>query len=341
MGDSAKHEFDREDFQRVLTVLETEQNAMQLSRRQLLSLRLYRISINGFVITLIAALWYLIAKMRKEQMSEHETVVLGLLWILAGVCLLCAGVALLLNLKLIWQIIHSRFRFRRLGFSDNSEALWKAHQKTRRWSATTEKLALVASVVFILLAAILAASQQWVGVVATLCISATFVMFYVLQSGKARMDMMAARLAEVSRLKQSMQCQADSSGEAGAPVVLSSNAVQQFARIETEQIARSRAQAINEAARTKKREYSILPSQQVREAKTSLTAAEYLRVEEASDALMRDPRPAAAENDAAAGMWRLRVAGTTLELVYGIDDSSLQVKVVALQPSQIGSVSHA
>jgi ABC-type multidrug transport system fused ATPase/permease subunit len=314
---------------------------MQLSRGQLVSLRLYRVFIWGFVAGLIATVWYLAVKMQKAQMTEHENMVLGLLAIGAGLCLACAAISLFLNLKLIAKIVRSRLHFRRLGFSDASEALWKAHQKTRRWSAIVDKIAVGLSVFFLVIAIILFITLQWPWALATLGTSALFLMFYVLQNGKARMDMMAARLAEVSKLKESMLSVASKSGEAGAPIVLSNEAVQQYARIETEQIARSRAQAINESVAAKKREYSILSSQAMRQTKAGLGPDERLKVEEALDALMREPRPATAENDTAAGLWRLRVAGTSLELVYRVDDSSLQLKVLGLQQSPVGSASHA
>lgn len=127
----------------------------------------------------------------------------------------------------------------------------------------------------------------------------------------------------------------------GGRIALPDDVIQQYSRVETEQIARSRAQAITDSVKATAREFSVLSSQQVRQAKSGLAPSDRLKVEAALDALMREPRPASAEQDAGTGLLRLRVNGTGLELLYSVDDSNLQLRVVALQPSAVGSAAHA
>jgi len=341
MSEASAQAFDSAEFQQALAVLESEQQAMQLSARQRLSLRLYSYCMGGLLVFLIALIAYASAKLFKTQVSDVEYAVVGFLAIGGGICLVCAVVALVLNLKLVVKIIRSRIHFRRMVFSDESEALWKAHQKTRRGSAVIEKIALGLSILFLLLTLPFAFAGVW-WALTMICIAAVFLMFYVLQSGKARMDMMSHRLAELTELKESMAHLANRASQAeGGRVALPSDVIQQYSRVETEQIARSRAQAITDSLRATQREFSILSSQQVRQAKTALAPGDRLKVEAALDRLMADPRPRAAEQDSGSGLFRLPVNGTGLELIYGLDESRLQLRLLTLQSSAVGSVSSA
>ena len=254
-----------------------------------------------------------------------------------GLCLVCAVISLFLNLHLVLKIIRSRIHFRRMGFSDASEGLWRAHQKTRRLAAVGEKAALVLSALSLLLVLILFGTGQVFGGAIFICAAIVLLMFYVLQSGKARLDMMAARLAEVTKLKESILHLGNSACQwQDGRIVLPDEVVQQYSQVETDQIARSRAQAIADSLRTTKREFSILSSQQVRQVKTALPAGDRLKVEETLDALMREPRPASAQQDPGTGSLRVAVQGTGLEVIYGVDDGTSQLRVVALTPS-VGS----
>lgn len=345
MSEGSTREFDHAEFDRAMAVLEDEQRAMQLSPRQKLSLRLYSVFIGGFVVFLIATITYLSIKLGfsgTRDLSHHENIVLGLLVIGGGLCLVCAVVSLVLNIRVIVKIVRSRIRFRRMGFSDDSEALWKAHQKKRRWSAAIERIAVGLSVFFLLIMVLLVGYRQWGWALAMLFLAIVFLMFYILQNGKARLDMMSSRLADLAKLKASMVGIANRSGDAGrGRIALPDDVVQRFSRVETDQIARSRAQAITDSLRATRREYSILSSQQVRQAKSALAPGDRLKVEDTLDKLMQEPRPALAEKDASTGFLRLRVNGTGLELVYTADDSSMELRVASLQAPTVGRAPHA
>lgn len=117
MSQAPGQAFDSAEFEHALAVLGSEQQAMQLSPSQRLSLRLYGYFIGGFVIFLIAMIAYMAIKFHHEKdLSDHENLVLGMLGIGGLMCLGCAVGSLFLNLKLLLQIVRSRMRFRRMGF---------------------------------------------------------------------------------------------------------------------------------------------------------------------------------------------------------------------------------
>lgn len=334
--------FDSAEFQHALAVLESEQNAMQLSRGQRLSLRFYSAFIAGVVIFLIAMIAYMSIKLRHEtDLTDDEYVVLGMLAIGGLTCLGAAVVSLFLNLKLLLKIIHSRLRFRKMGFSDGSDALWRAHQKTRRFPALIEKFVLGFSIFLLIVTAIVMAYRAWGWASGVLCVSVVFAMFYVLQNGKAHLDMMLARLKELTRLKESMQTLASTSQAPGERIALPAEVIQQYSQVESEQIARSRAQAISESLQSTAREFSILSSQQVRQAKASLAPADRLKLEEALDSLMSNPRPATAQAESEDGVFRLPVTGTDLQVIYKVDDAGQRLRLLSLESSAVGSTSRA
>ena len=258
------------------------------------------------------------------------------------VCLLGGILSFFLNLPLITKIVRQRRALRRTGFSDASEVLWKKYRQTRRWGRTVERIALALVVISLVVIVVLIVTKQGGWTWLPLLLATLFLMLYVLQNGKARLDMMSARLAEVTKLKESMLHMAGSGeGEGAERIALPDDVIRQYSQVETEQIARSRAKAITDSMKAATREYSVLSSQQVRQAKAGLAPGDRLKVEAALDALMRDPRPASAQQDAGAGLLRLPVNGTGLELVYSADDNNLQLKVGALQPSAVGSTPRA
>jgi hypothetical protein len=280
--------------------------------------------------------------------TAREESILGPLLVLGAIaCLGCALVAFVLNLKLVWQIVRGRLRFRRMGLSEESGALWKAHQRRRRWAALGEKLFLTAGCLAVLFGLIWLAIA-WKGHKSYLLtvfgcgLGLLLLMFYFLRSGKARLDMMSARLEELRRLKESMTELATSTGQAGdGQVELPADLVEKYSQVETDQIARNRAQAIRDALQAKTQGYAMLSSHQVRETKLGLSLSERSQVEETLAALMDDPWPKAAVQEADKGVLRLPVEGTGLEIFYSVDKSSLQVRVVALQTANLGSASNA
>ena len=342
MSPSPAQAFNTAEFEHALAVLESEQKALQLTRGQRLSLRFYSAFIGGFVVFLIAVIAYLAIKFHHEQeLTDHEDLVLGILGVGLVTCLGAAVISLFLNLQLLLKIVRSRLRFRSMGFSDGSVAMWQAHQKTRRVSAFLEKIAVGLSILFLVITVIVAAYQQWGWAAAVLCVSIVFAMFYVLQNGKAHLAMMSSRLAELARLKESMQHLASNANQAGdGRIALPTEVIQQYSQVESEQIARSRAQAISESLKSAPREFSVLSSQQVRQAKAALAPGDRLKVEEVLDGLMGEPRPATAQAEPG-DVFLLPVSGTDLLLAYKVDDGTQQLRLLALKSSPVGSATRA
>jgi len=164
------------------------------------------------------------------------------------------------------------------------------------------------------------------------------VMMYVLERGKAWLNMMSAQGADARNLQRSLlRLRVTEGGEGIASIAVPNAAIQAFSRIESEQIARSRVSAIAKSAKSSATEYSITPSIEVRKVRVGLEPRLRLKVEEAFDALMLDPRPSSAQPEPATGLLRQRVEGTGLEFLYSVDDTARQLKLVSLRQSEAGS----
>ena len=139
-----QYEISRAEFERALTLLERERESMRLSRAQRVSYQLYIIFVCGLVIGLIGAIISGLA-ISSRKSGPPPAVFFGL-----GFCYLGAILSLILNIPLMLKIGRQKWRLRRLGFSDASDVLWKAQQKTRRWVAITGKIALGLGILFFL-----------------------------------------------------------------------------------------------------------------------------------------------------------------------------------------------
>ena len=349
MDGAAIHEIGREKFERALAVLEAEEAAMGLTRAQIISLRLYTIFIWGFLSLLIITIIYALAiDWPAPGLSEMHLILIGLIVLGALVCFACAVVLLLLNIPVIVKFARNRRLFRRLGFSDVSGSLWKEYQKTRRGSAIFRKISLGLGIfsLFCLIGSLVSTvafhESNWLAFGFYLVLSALFVSFYLLQTGKAWLEIMTLQWRDATHLKELMVGSRNRAEQAGLErIPVPAEAIKQFSRIENVQIARSRAQAITESIAAPVEEFSILLSQQVLKVKTGLEPGDQLKVEHALDALMLQPRPASAQKDAELSMFRETVNGTELELVYDIDDKARQVKVLSLQRAIVGSARRA
>ena len=343
MGEAANQDLDRADFERVVAVLEREQEAMKLTRGQRISYRLYTIFIFCFILCLFGAIISAIFLKDNEPTRADKLlivcIVLGLLCLVGGV------VSLLLNLPLMYKIIRQQITIRRMGFSEASSALWKAQRHAQRWRVVLRRVGLGVGVlafatgVAIAFAGIGKKGGGW----SALGLGVLFLIMYALSRGKAWLDMMSAQGTNAEKLKDALlSLRKNEGGADAASIAVPSDAIREFSRIESEQIARSRVNAIADSVNASKAEFSILSSNDVRKMKAELTPDDRLKVEEAFDALMLQPRPSDARADTAAGVLRRKVEGTDIELVYAVDDVARQLKLVSLlRPSEVGSAAHA
>jgi|HubBroStandDraft_6_1064221.scaffolds.fasta_scaffold05118_13 hypothetical protein len=343
MGEVANQELDRADFERVVAVLEREQEAMKLTRGQRISYRLYTVFIFCFILCLFGAI--ISAIFLKDNEPGRADKLLIACVVLGMICLVGGAVSLLLNLPLIYKIIRQRMLIHRVGLSGASSALWKAQRHTQRWRVILRRVGLgVAILAFVTGVAIAYAGVgKKGGSWSALGLGVLFLMTYALSRGKAWLDMMSVQAADAAKLKEVMLNLRKQEGNVGAAtIVVPSEAILEFSRIESEQIARSRVNAIADSVNASKAEFSILSSNDVRRMKAELSPEDRLKVEEAFDALMLQPRPSDAQADTATGLLRRKVEGTELELVYAVDDAARQLKLVSLlRPSEVGSAAHA
>ena len=342
MVEVANQELNRADFERVLAVLQREQDAMKLTRGQRIAYWSYTIFLWSFILcilgTLVATILMKEGHPTKADAAQTAGIILSFISLFGGV------VSLLLNLPLTAKIIRQRLAIRRLGFYGASTALWRAQRKTKRSQVILRRLGLaVAILAFALAVAVIFAGGgiKW-GLWSLPAFALLLVMMYVLERGKAWLNMMSAQGADARNLQQSLlRLRVSEGGEGIASIAVPNAAIQAFSRIESEQIARSRVSAIAKSAKSSATEYSIFPSIEVRKVKVGLEPQQRLKVEEAFDALMLDPRPSSAQPEPSTGLLRQRVEGTGLEFLYSVDDATRQLKLVSLRESEAGSVARA
>jgi hypothetical protein len=342
MGEVANQDLDPADFERIVAVLEREQEAMKLTRGQRISYRLYTIFIFCFILCLFGAI--ISAIFLKDNEPGRADKLLIVCIVLGLICLVGGVVSLLMNLPLLYKIVRQRMAIRRMGFSEASSALWKAQRHTQRWRVILRRVGLAVAIlafaagVAIAFAGIGKKGGSW----SVLGLGVLFLMTYALSRGKAWLDIMSAQGTDAEKLKDALlSLRKQEGGADAASIAVPSAAIREFSRIESEQIARSRVNAIADSANASQAEFSILSGNEVRRAKAELSPQNRLKVEETLDALMLEPKPPDAKPDAATGFLRLKVNGTELELVYAVDDTARQLKVVSLGQSEVGSAAHA
>ncbi|MBZ5656484.1 MAG: hypothetical protein LAO56_14540 [Acidobacteriia bacterium] len=344
---AAQYELGRAELGRALAILDREQQAMQLSRAQRLSYKLYTIFVWGFVLCIVGAIIDLATIEFKSAKTEPSWVFLTFAGAV-GLCFLLSIALLVLNIPLVVKVIRNQRLFHRMGLSGVLGVLWKERQKTRRWMAIVERISLGLGILFLIPSIIIPIAaivprwrgpfleMGWIEALFYFSIGTLFVMFFVLQRGKARLDMMTSRWRDVVHLKESMAALEKTAQQAGSErISFPLDVIEQFSRIETEQIAHSRAMAISESAKAPKLSFSILSSDEVLKAKAGLDPDTRLRVEEMIDELALQPKPSGVEMDADTGTLRQRVQETGWEIFYDVDDAGRQLRLLSLRQSAI------
>ncbi len=334
MAQAAKqYELSRAEFARALACLDRERESMQPSRAQRLSYRLYITFVCGLAICLMGAVVSLLFWSKEKVEPPLAFLLLAIGFVL---CLFGALVLLLLNIPLMLKIGREKWHLRRLGLADASDVLWKAQGKERRWVAVTGKIALGLAGVLFLGTVIMVIEEHkqpeiWWMAVPNLLLTSVFVVFYFLQRGKAWLDMVASRWQEITRLNESMRGLEEAApASAEDRIAVPAEMIERFARVETEHIVRSRASAISQLATAPRSNFSVLSSRDVLESKADLDIDTRLKVEDAIEELMVQPRPKGMQEDAA-GLLHQRVQGTDHEIVYAVDDAERRVRLLSLR----------
>jgi hypothetical protein len=174
---------------------------------------------------------------------------------LGMICLAGGLVSLLLNLPLVYKIIRQNLVFHRMGFSGASSALWKTQRHTQRWRVILRRVGLGVAIlafatgVAIAFAGIGKKGGSW----SALGLGVLFLMTYALSRDKAWLDMMSVQAADTTKLKEVMLNLRKQEGNGGAAtIVVPSEAILEFSRIESKQIARSRVNAIADSVNASK-----------------------------------------------------------------------------------------
>jgi len=152
------------------------------------------------------------------------------------------------------------------------------------------------------------------------------VLFYFLQEGKVWLDIVSLRFKEIGQLKTEMTSLGkEETGHISIPTDL----VEKFAQIQTNQIRIGRANAIAELKSTKDL-FSVLSSEEAVKQKAALDLGTRLKVEDAIEELMQDPKSTIAKTGGT-GPLSFPVKGTDLELVYLVDDKERRLKLTGLR----------
>ena len=342
MVEVANQELNRADFDRVLAVLQREQDAMKLTRGQRIAYWSYTIFLWSFILSVFGTL--VATLLKRDNLHTRADTVQGICIGLSIICLFGGVVSLVLNLPLTIKIIRQRLAVRRMGISGAFNIIWKAQRNTQRWRVILRRVGIgVAILAFALSVVVIFAGGgiKW-GLWSLPAFGLLLVMMYVLERGKAWLNMMSAQDADARNLQRSLlRLRVSEGGEGVDSIAVPNAAIQAFSRIESEQIARSRVSAIAKSAKSSDTEYSITPSIEVRKMKAELGPEQRVKVEEAFDALMLDPRPSTAHTDPGTGLLCQRVEGTSLECLYSVDDATRQLKLMFLRQSQAESVTRA
>jgi hypothetical protein len=344
MTEAGTQEFDRAEFDRALALLEREQRAMHLTRAQRISYRLYSVFIWGLAVSVVGLVLFFGFSQREQDWADIAGTACAV-----ALCVCIAGgvVSSILNLPLILKMARQKRAIRRLGISDASEVVWKVHRKTRRWGRLPAQVLLLIGIALAVggIAVALFNHDQderiagWVLAIAGVLIPP----FYLVQNGKEWLDVMSSRWTEISDLRQSMQLLANTTaGPGGQSIMVPAETVKQIARIETERIVRTRADALAESVTASQTAFSVLSSREVLNAKAKLSPAERLHLQDTLDGLTLEPKPGSATPDPESGLLVHTVDGTALELLYQVDEPGRLLKAVALrQRSAVGSAAHA
>jgi hypothetical protein len=331
MSEAVERELNQGEFDRVIHVLEGEQKAMQPSKAQRFSYWLYTAFVSGLVLSVLVTIALQFTQVQEISSANSDVRILFLIAIVA--CFFGGIFSLLLNLPLAYKIIRQRLAVRRLGFSGTTAALWKAHQATHRISVIIGRTSMGLGIVLLLLGVgfgLFYRGDPTVSSMVGIGFGLLLIMFSILSAGKSWLDMMSNRWQEVTKLKESILSLKNTAPTPDGHIAISPEAIRQFAKIEKEQIARSRIKAVAESASASKQEYSILSSRDALKAKAALNPSDRLKIEQAIDDLSLEPQPAGVEIDPS-GRLHCPVKGTDLALVYTIDNANRQLKLLSLQ----------
>lgn len=331
-----QYELSSTEFQRAITVLQQEQHSIGVSRAQRISYRVYTIFFFLFLVSFVGTVIVFVVD---QKLGVPQNLSFALILTVAA-SFIGALLCIPLNFSLILKIARQKSNLRRLGFSDASEILWRAESRRRRFARLASRAAFIIGL-------LLFAGDLVIWIVEkktfpTLSVfGVTFVVFSFLQEGKAWLDMVATRLADITQLEASlMGLQKGAEATGTERISLPRQTVEKLAEIDTERIVRGRANAIAEASKAKWTGFSVQASRDVLAEKANLDSDARLKVEEAIEKLMQQPTSDTAREDPHTKLLYQPIEGLDREIVYGVDESEKRVRLVSLRPPGSEGIGH-
>ena len=322
------------EFERAIKLLDQVEHSLRLPWWQRLIYRLYGIFMGAIATSLCAAV--LIPLAWKIFKGESAFVLLIFAYIVALLGFLGALIFIPLNLPLLIKVHRQKVRLQQLGMTDVWVSFVREQSGRRRWGAILRKIALgVGGIMF---------AGGVLGYVTTgdvtfllfLCgAGLVLVMFYFLQEGKVWLNLVASRFNEIAELKQGLTSQSrQESGQVAVPTEL----LKKFEQIQSKEILIGRANAIA-AFKPSAELFSVLTSPEVLKQKSSLDSGVRLKVEEAIEDLMQEPKIGGVRTDVQTGFLHYPIDSTGLEIVYAVEEKEHRLRLIELR--QIAEGAHA
>lgn len=327
-------QFDEDQVSRIIGILREERQVLVLTPFQKRVFTLLRNSVYGIIINILLiflAYWF-------WEKSLPSFIDISLV-LLAALFFFCILISLLLSFPLIRKMWKQRRLWQRLGLQRTLEmqGLNRSGFKIVGdiLGVVFGILGAVAAILFSL--GFLIMSREGKLTTGSAFVIANFISLGIaffampfLRIGKERLDLFdEMKNLEKVLFQSRLQAQKD-----GAEVIeIAAADVGRLAEIEQIYIARDRAQAIDSFQKEDTADYNVLKSIESSKAIADLNLETRLRVEEGIQQLTEDPHPQEAGKDQSGNYWRLPVPDTAVQILYTVDESQRQVKIILLQTS--------
>ena len=332
-----------DQVERAISILERERNALVISKHQQRSLLWLRISSAVLFISYTALIATMLTVGTETFVTDLEHFDgLQITWIalsvVSSLSFLTTISLLLLNSKLILNLIRQRRLIRRVGLGGFQKSLWRRYKPARKLldycttgGAILGALFLVFAVLFVATFALIEPDNLFTGLILGIVYAALGVAL-IAPGFIHRLKQRVELLADVERLRRLFQQMTTMGATREAPAVhVSRRDAEQLSAIEAAQINRERAQAIQEREQVHN-EYTLRVSREVLDQRSKLDLETRLKLEESLESLLEQPRPGAAEQLPASVRLKIKVPDTGMKLVYEVDEVHRQVKAIALEP---------
>jgi hypothetical protein len=356
--DRSTQALNTKQFDQAVQILSREQQAYTISSRQEKIFKLFNLAIYGLGI--VGSLFFLILIFSEIYFVIFEKIGWKDLWNLTLAVSIWGGILLLTvaiiptailstgilvlfisNLGYIRQLLRHNKMIHRFGLKDALRAPWiKKTQKKRVRNIVLRCLRIIGLVFILFIGGMyilfFVSDEGYKDINAILLYIVIMLSIFACSSAIAAnhiVQLSKERLKLISQLYSSMEVNLNrTEQEGGGGVQISSEIYAKIAQIERAQISRGRVQSIlADMEESDTTPYVIQKSREAKDAQGSLDGATSLRVQEQIDALMTEPQPPGAAEDARTGRLKLHVPRTSVTIGYTVEVDSQRVRILSLE----------